>query len=193
MEAEQYTLDAGRWMDIENFINAHPNAPGTPANAIVGILYETSDRQTLNSYARLIWVRHLHPIPGNCQSLESARKNATFQSFQNPNPWPTLRQYSTIHQINNEYSVGKDCTDPDIRLRLRQPLQNSQNAWVNTRRETHSFTGLPGQPRPMMMSGFLLPDVQARALSNVSMACRSLTSPFSPQHNAIICRSASTL
>jgi hypothetical protein len=24
--------------------------------------------QTLNSYARLIWVRHLHGISGNCQS-----------------------------------------------------------------------------------------------------------------------------
>ncbi|MCK1785496.1 MULTISPECIES: hypothetical protein [Pseudomonas] len=121
MEAEQYTLDAGLWMDIENFVNAHPNAPGTPANAIVGILYETSDRQTLNSYARLIWVRHLHPIPGNCQSLESARKNATFQSFQNPNPHHMPRQYSIIHKINNQHDVENGCTDPDIRLGLRQP------------------------------------------------------------------------
>ena len=116
MEAEQYTLDAGLWMDIENFINAHPNAPGTPANAIVGILYETSDRQTLNSYARLIWVRHLHPIPGNCQSLESARKNATFQSFQNPAHRLATRQYSNIHRINNRKDVGKGCTERNTRL-----------------------------------------------------------------------------
>ena len=38
MEAEQYTLDAGLWLDIDEFANVHANPPGTPANAIVGIL-----------------------------------------------------------------------------------------------------------------------------------------------------------
>ena len=116
MEAEQYTLDAGLWLDIDDLVNVHAHPPGTPANAIVGIMYEWSDRQTLNSYARLIWVCHLHPIQGNCQSLKKTRKNATFQSFQNPDPKPALHQYSNIHEINNRKFVGKDCTERDIRL-----------------------------------------------------------------------------
>jgi len=31
MEAEQYTLDAGLCLDIDNFVNAQANPPGTPA------------------------------------------------------------------------------------------------------------------------------------------------------------------
>lgn len=38
MEAEQYTSDAGEWLgkDVDRQCYAH--SPGTPANAIVGIL-----------------------------------------------------------------------------------------------------------------------------------------------------------
>ena len=116
MEAEQYTSDASVWLDIDDFVNAHPNAPGTPANAIVGILYERSDRQTLNSYARLIWVRHLHPIPDNCQSLERLGKTRLSSHFQNLDPKAARRQYPTIHEINNKKCVGKNCTEPDMPL-----------------------------------------------------------------------------
>lgn len=62
MEAELYTPNAGGRAGF-----AAP-APGTPVSALVGILYERDDIQTLNSYARLIWVRHLHGISDNCQS-----------------------------------------------------------------------------------------------------------------------------
>ncbi|MGY4638228.1 hypothetical protein [Pseudomonas sp. TE24901] len=90
MEAEQYTLDAGLWLDIDDLVNVHANPPGTPANAIVGVLYEQSDRQTLNSYARLIWVRHLHPIPGNCQSLQRLGKTRLSSHFRTPTIGPRL-------------------------------------------------------------------------------------------------------
>jgi hypothetical protein len=81
MEAEQYTSDAGTSFNIDVTVDANANPPGTPANAIVGILYERSERQTLNSYARLIWVRHLHPNPDNCQSPERAGKTRLFSHF----------------------------------------------------------------------------------------------------------------
>jgi hypothetical protein len=38
MEAEQYTSDAGEWLGRTLFVDANANPPGTPANAIVGIL-----------------------------------------------------------------------------------------------------------------------------------------------------------
>jgi len=81
MEAEQYTSDAGFSVGTDVTVDANANLPGTPANAIVGILYERSERQTLNSYARLIWVRHLQPNPTNCQSLERAAKTRLFSHF----------------------------------------------------------------------------------------------------------------
>ncbi|WP_426135343.1 hypothetical protein [Pseudomonas sp. PWP3-1b2] len=121
MEAEQYTLDAGLWSDIDYFVNAQANPPGTPANAIVGVMYESSDRQTLNSYARLIWVRHLHPIPGNCQSLERRGKTRLSSHFRNFNHSLTPRQYSNIHEINNRKVMGKNCTEPDMPLGWQQP------------------------------------------------------------------------
>ncbi|NMX62998.1 hypothetical protein HBO15_12560 [Pseudomonas sp. WS 5111] len=112
MEAEQYTSDAGPWSGIDHFVNAHTNAPGTPANAIVGIMYEMPDRQTLNSYARLIWVRHLQPIPGNCQSPESAVKTRLFSHFITAK----ANQCAGIHPINNAKEPATACTAADIRL-----------------------------------------------------------------------------
>ncbi|MGE1155093.1 hypothetical protein [Pseudomonas kitaguniensis] len=111
MEAEQYTLDAGLWLDIDNYANAQANPPGTPASAIVGVLYERSDRQTLNSYARLIWVRHLHPIPGNCQSLERLGKTRLSSHFRTARLRKPARQYSTIHIINKAVAAAKSFTE----------------------------------------------------------------------------------
>jgi hypothetical protein len=112
MEAEQYTLDAGLWSGIDHYVNAYANAPGTPANAIVGIMSEMSDRQTLNSYARLIWVRHLQPISDNCQSLERAAKTRLFSHFRTAK----ANQCAGIHIINNTKSLEKACTAANIRL-----------------------------------------------------------------------------
>jgi hypothetical protein len=39
MEAEQYTSDANFWLGTDVFVDAQANPQGTPANAIVGILY----------------------------------------------------------------------------------------------------------------------------------------------------------
>jgi len=68
MEAEQYTLNADHWFGIDVYRRCYANPPGTPVNAIVGVCRSILKIQTLNSYARLIWVRHLHGISDNCQS-----------------------------------------------------------------------------------------------------------------------------
>ncbi len=60
-------------------------------------------------------------------------------------------------------------------------------------RETPELPACLANSSPMMMSGFLLPAIQARALSSASIAFNTLASPFSPQYKAIICLSASTL
>ena len=112
MEAEQYTSDAGLSAGTDVTVDANANLPGTPANAIVGILYERSERQTLNSYARLIWVRHLQPISDNCQSLERAAKTRLFSHFRTAK----ANQCAGIHIINNTKSLEKACTAANIRL-----------------------------------------------------------------------------
>jgi hypothetical protein len=38
MEAEQYTSDAGEWLGKDAYRQCYAHPPGTPANAIVGIL-----------------------------------------------------------------------------------------------------------------------------------------------------------
>ena len=112
MEAEQYTSDAGRSVNTDVTVDANAYLPGTPANAIVGILYERSEGQTLNSYARLIWVRHLQPISDNCQSLERAAKTRLFSHFRTATP----NQCAGIHLINNPKQPAKACTATDNRL-----------------------------------------------------------------------------
>ena len=42
MEAEQYTSDADFWHGTNVTVDANANPPGTPANAIVGILYRAA-------------------------------------------------------------------------------------------------------------------------------------------------------
>lgn len=117
MEAEQYTSDAGLWLDTDGEVNAHANPPGTPANAIVGILYERSDRQTLNSYARLIWVRHLHPIPGNCQSLQRLGKTRLSSHFRTP----TLGLRLVNIQLFTKSIVGKGAKGRAVSSPLKMP------------------------------------------------------------------------
>ncbi|NIF26775.1 hypothetical protein F3J44_10310 [Pantoea sp. Tr-811] len=75
MEAELYTPIAGERVGHAAL------APGTPVSALVGILYERYDIQTLNSYARLIWVCTHSP---KCSALSNAPErveNPTLQSF----------------------------------------------------------------------------------------------------------------
>jgi hypothetical protein len=75
MEAELYTPIAGGKAGLAAL------APGTPVSAIVGILYERYDIQTLNSYARLIWVCTHSPKRSALSNAPERGENATFQSF----------------------------------------------------------------------------------------------------------------
>ena len=75
MEAELYTPNAGGRAGL-----AAP-APGTPVSALVGILYERDDIQTLNSYARLIWVCTHSPKRSALSNAPERGENATFRSF----------------------------------------------------------------------------------------------------------------
>lgn len=162
MEAKQYTSSAGLSVDTDVTVDANANSPGTPANAIVGILYEQSERQTLNSYARLIWVRHLHPIDDNCQSLARAVKTRLCSHFATA----MADQYAGIHRINNQRITKKAIRATGTR---------------------------PGFSVGVSQLAATMGLCQASALSNALIACKSFASPFSPQHKAIICLSASTL
>ncbi|WP_313395690.1 hypothetical protein [Pseudomonas sp.] len=75
MEAELYTPIAGGKAGLAAL------APGTPVSAIVGILYERYDIQTLNSYARLIWVCTHSPKRSALSNARKQGENATLRSF----------------------------------------------------------------------------------------------------------------
>ncbi|MFJ4066387.1 hypothetical protein ACIPW4_13925 [Pseudomonas sp. NPDC089996] len=75
MEAELYTPIAGGKAGFAAL------APGTPVSALVGILYERYDIQTLNSYARLIWVCTHSPKRSALSNAPEWGENATFRSF----------------------------------------------------------------------------------------------------------------
>src|SRR5690606_22838806 len=56
-------------------------APGTPVSALVGSMAWRHDIQTLNSYARLIWVCTHSPKRSALSNAHEHSRNATFRSF----------------------------------------------------------------------------------------------------------------
>jgi len=56
MEAEQYTSEPTSRPLHDTVVENSPYQPGTPTDAICGTLRARLAGQTLNSYARLIWV-----------------------------------------------------------------------------------------------------------------------------------------
>ena len=74
MEAELYTPITGTRAGLALY-------PGTPVSARVGILNEPLDIQTLNSYARLIWVRTHSPKRSTLSNARQHGESATFRSF----------------------------------------------------------------------------------------------------------------
>lgn len=164
--------------------------------------------QTLNSYARLIWVRHLHGISDNCQSPKIRVETRLCGHFRTA-------------KISNTQAHAKPFIESIVRkvaLIRCSPCLTSY-AGVNPKKKYQRFlrmpsvrsapqriTGLPGQPQPDDDVGLFiacLSDIaplqrefsmrHASAFSTASMSCSTVASPFSPQYNVIICLSASTL
>ncbi|WP_196251192.1 hypothetical protein [Pseudomonas putida] len=75
MEAELYTPIAAAEAGLSCL------APGTPVSALVGRMAWRHDIQTLNSYARLIWVCTHSPKRWALSNAHEHGENATFQSF----------------------------------------------------------------------------------------------------------------
>jgi hypothetical protein len=114
--------------------------------------------QTLNSYARLIWVRHLHGISDNCQSPKTGaqmrlcghlRHAKIFNTRVHVRPFieSIVRKVALIRgSLYLKGYAGGDWS------RICQRVDDCQASDQPT-----PFSGLPGQPGPMLMSGFLLP------------------------------------
>ncbi|MFJ4344086.1 hypothetical protein [Pseudomonas sp. NPDC089401] len=127
MEAELYTPIAGEQAGLAAL------APGTPVSALVGILYERDDIQTLNSYARLIWVCTHSPKRSALSNAPEGGENATFRSF-------CIADRQNMMTVIADHSCQRLTTDQTAALQtfharaegmatLRQTSSISRPAW----------------------------------------------------------------
>ena len=113
--------------------------------------------QTLNSYARLIWVRHLHGISDNCQSPKIGAQMRLCGHFRYAKIFNTrVHVWPFIESIVRKVALIRG----SFRLRGYAGGDLEENLSTLGRmpsvRSAHTVSGLPGQPGPMLMSGFLL-------------------------------------
>lgn len=156
MEAELYTPNAEHKGRLGPY-------PGTPVSARVGILLEPFDIQTLNSYARLIWVR---THSSKRSTLSNARKhgeNATFRSF-------CTQWVRNMMTVIGRYSWRSACLE-----------------FCGADKIERRAGGAGSHTRPISQP------YQARASRTWAISCKTDLSPRSPQYKASMRLSASIL
>ena len=130
--------------------------------------------QTLNSYARLIWVRHLHGISGNCQSPKMRVETRLSGHFRTTTPSNTrMHAKPFIGSIVRKVALIR-CSLCLTGYAGRAIEEKCERFWrlPSVRSANTEFPACLANSSPMMMSGFLLPAV----FHDLHALCRSRAS-----------------